>query len=140
MMEPKSHKSFNGTFDSSIRQELREKRRFVGVSLEQLGEFLKINWTTIRKWEAGVTTTCHPRHISRIISFLDGEFDEEIRRKYDLNIVTMWDHSSHVHLLNKLTRSFSSDLKNLLIPEFEKAFFEVIKKYLDQIQHYDDKK
>ena len=140
MLEPKSHKSFNGTFDLSIRQELRERRRSVGVSLEQLGEYLKIHWSTIRKWEAGITTTCHPRHVARIISFLDGEFDEDIRKKYDLNIVTMWNHSSHAHLLNELSLTFTSGLKNLLIRELEKTFVEIITRYIDQIQQYDDKK
>lgn len=78
------HRQFSGKFDLPTRNEFRAKRRAIGVSLEQLGQFLKIHWSTVRKWEAGITTTCHPRHISRIAAFLDGVYDQEIRKMFDL--------------------------------------------------------
>ena len=69
---------FQGRFDDQMREIFRAKRLAVGFSLQQLGEFLKIHWSTIRKWEAGVTCSCHPRHIKRINRFLAGEFDEQM--------------------------------------------------------------
>ena len=70
---------FNGVFTDALRQALHEKRMMFGFSLQQLGDFLKIHWSTIRKWEAGITITCHPRHIARIGKFLSGGFDEQLR-------------------------------------------------------------
>ncbi|MBR6471088.1 MAG: hypothetical protein IKS83_04785 [Victivallales bacterium] len=76
---PAHEQPFNGTFDDETRQKLHEKRISYGFSLQQLGSFLKIHWSTIRKWEAGVTTSCHPRHTARIGKFLDGGYDEQLR-------------------------------------------------------------
>ena len=71
--------AFQGTFDEQMRALFRAKRLAVGLSMQQLGEFLKIHWSTIRKWEAGITGACHPRHIKRVTKFLQGDFDEQMR-------------------------------------------------------------
>ncbi|MBQ4481059.1 MAG: transcriptional regulator [Victivallales bacterium] len=75
--------NFNGIFDEFTRQALKAKRRAVGVSLQQLGDFLEIHWSTVRKWEAGVTTACHPRHVARVAKFLTGGYDVPLRALSD---------------------------------------------------------
>lgn len=71
--------TFAGRFTPAIRKRIKSKRLSLGLSLQQLGDFLKINWSTIRKWESGSTTICHPRHIRLIQNLLDGEFDQSLR-------------------------------------------------------------
>lgn len=79
----RSNNTFNGIFDEFTRQALKAKRRAIGVSLQQLGEFLEIHWSTVRKWEAGVTGACHPRHVARVAKFLTGEYDIPLRALSD---------------------------------------------------------
>ena len=74
---------FNGTFDDRIRQALKAKRLSVGVSLQQLGAFLEIHWSTLRKWEVGITASCHPRHVARVTKFLAGAYDASLRALSD---------------------------------------------------------
>ena len=74
----KDYPLFQGAFDARMREIFHAKRMSVGLSLQQLGDFLKIHWSTIRKWEAGITVTCHPRHIKRINKFLAGDFDDQM--------------------------------------------------------------
>lgn len=69
---------FDGTITKEIRKHLRETRRQLGVSLQQLGSFLQINWSTIRKWETGQTTYCHARHVIRIGNFLNHKYDNRL--------------------------------------------------------------
>ena len=71
--------TFAGRFTPEIRKQFTAKRLSLGLSLQQLGEFLKVNWSTIRKWESGATTICHPRNICVIQDFLNGEFDQSLR-------------------------------------------------------------
>ncbi|MBO7742413.1 MAG: hypothetical protein J6S21_07655 [Victivallales bacterium] len=69
---------FDGRFTPEIRRQLNMKRLSLGLSLQQLGDFLQVNWSTIRKWECGQTTICHPRHICLIRDFLAGAFDGKL--------------------------------------------------------------
>lgn len=69
---------FKGRFTPHLREAFRNKRLSLGLSLQQLGEFLKLDWSTIRKWESGQTCGCHPRHIIPVQKFLDGEFDRAL--------------------------------------------------------------
>ena len=70
---------FSGVFTPGLRRRFRAQRTGLGVSLQQLGEVLRINWSTIRKWEAGVSSRCQPRHVSRVRSFLAHEYDERLK-------------------------------------------------------------
>ena len=69
---------FDGTITQEIRQRLRMTRRQLGVSLQQLGSFLQIHWSTIRKWESGKTTYCHARHVMRVGNFLNHKYDSRL--------------------------------------------------------------
>lgn len=69
---------FDGYFTPELRDRFRKIRRHLGLSLQQLGDFLQINWSTIRKWESGKTETCHARHIMRINDFLNHRFDDRL--------------------------------------------------------------
>ena len=126
---------FNGIFDLAIRKQLREKRRSVGVSLEQLGDFLKIHWSTVRKWEAGVTTMCHPRHISPIDSFLKGEYDNAIRIRYGIAIVIPQPNVPQPSLIPaRRGTGLPPGLENTLIMELERIFVATLKNFLDQFR------
>lgn len=119
------HRQFSGKFDLPTRNAFRAKRRAIGVSMEQLGQFLKIHWSTVRKWEAGITTTCHPRHISRIAAFLDGIYDQEIRKMFDLppDVRERSSFSTGRSLL-------PPQVKNRLRLELEKLIEEMLRDYL----------
>ena len=139
-MNQKPRTPFNGTFDPSIRKKFKEKRRAVGVSLEQLGDFLKTHWSTVRKWEAGVTTTCHPRHISHIAAFLNGEFDRELRKKYGIDIITPFlTASPHQQESEMIPLRLPPQLERTLIQSLEKLFVETLTRYLRQLPHFNDK-
>ena len=47
----------------------------LGLSLKQLGHLLDTAWSTIRNWENGRTSRCHPIHVTRLRGFLSGEYD-----------------------------------------------------------------
>lgn len=70
---------FNGEFTDSIREIFKAHRLRLGVSLQQLGRFLQINWSTIRKWESGKTRRCHAKHITRVNAYLNHEYDARLR-------------------------------------------------------------
>lgn len=137
-MTQKPHSSFNGTFDPSIRKKFKEKRRSVGVSLEQLGDFLKTHWSTVRKWEAGITTTCHPRHISHIAAFLNGEFDRELRKKYRIDILSTYLSAPQDQSEAVLPLKLPTQLERALIQSLEKLFVETLTRYLKQLLHSND--
>ncbi len=69
---------FLGIFTPGLRRRFREHRTRLGISLQQLGEVLQIHWSTVRKWEAGVSAKCQPRHVSRIQAFLDHKYDQRL--------------------------------------------------------------
>ena len=138
-MQHSSHGSFNGTFDEALRKALREKRRLVGVSLEQLGDFLQVHWSTVRKWESGVTTMCQPRHVALVIAFLNGDFDRELRRKYGLEVARSRQSSlPRRPFQKKLSRSFPSRLKEQFIQELERLFAKVLRDCMAQTKWSDD--
>ncbi|GEM_PF-5645192 len=70
---------FTGEFNTATRERFRQIRRELGLSLQQLGDFMQINWSTIRKWETGISRTCHSRHVSRVTNFLNHCYDEKLR-------------------------------------------------------------
>lgn len=74
---------FRGVFTEEHRVRLRQVRQDLGASFAQLGELLRINWSTIRKWEAGVSRKCHPRHVGRVAAFLNHEYDARFQRMDD---------------------------------------------------------
>ncbi len=80
---PSSSLSFRGIFTDEHRVRLRQVRQGMGASFAQLGELLRINWSTIRKWEAGVSRKCHPRHVGRVAAFLNHEYDARFQRLDD---------------------------------------------------------
>ena len=79
LLETSSPALFKGFFDESTRHAMRRHRMALGLSYSALGRFLGVHWSTIRKWEAGITGACHPRHIKRVTKFLQGDFDEQMR-------------------------------------------------------------
>ena len=124
-------KPFNGVFDVSTCEEFREKRLALGISLKQLGEFLRIHWTTVRKWETGLTASCHPCHISSIASFLNGDYDEALRQRYGFEPLEPQDEDQ-----------LEDDAKSSVIPprvkyilrlEFQEFLLQVISKYLEDL-------
>ncbi len=69
---------FCGKFDKDLRNKFRIKRLSLGLTYPTLAEFLKINPSTIRKWESGKTSTCHTRFINKITKFMNGEMDDTL--------------------------------------------------------------
>lgn len=77
---PASVSDFNGVFTSEYRHQLQDKRLSLGISYQQLGNFLQLSWSTLHKWENGHTHGCHTRHIRVIRCFLDGGYDQQIQK------------------------------------------------------------
>jgi len=71
--------TFDGTFTPEIRTLMRDKRRALGASLQQLAEMMGVNISTLRKWESGQGKRCHAIHICRIVEFLGGEYDRRLK-------------------------------------------------------------
>ena len=71
--------AFSGRLTPKIRQQLRAKRKSLGLSLQQLAQFLRISWATIWKWERGESRSCTVKCIPLIEAFLQGEYDGSLR-------------------------------------------------------------
>ncbi len=65
----------DGILTPEIRAMLLSKRCQLQVSYEELSLKLGVNWSTLRKWELGVTGSCSLRYRRRLVAFLRGEFD-----------------------------------------------------------------
>ena len=65
----------DGILTPEIRAMLLSKRCQLQLSYEDLSQKLGVNWSTLRKWELGVTGSCSLRYRRRLESFLKGEFD-----------------------------------------------------------------
>jgi hypothetical protein len=83
---------FNGTFTPEVRSHFRMKRLSLGLTYEQLGAALHINYSTIRKWEDGRTIGCHSRHVNRVNRFLKGGYDRllGVKNQPAEDIVLLW--------------------------------------------------
>ena len=66
---------FGGEMTPEIRTRLHRKRMELGLTYAQLAEFFEIHWTTLRKWEGGHVTRCHPAHRLMMQRFVAGECD-----------------------------------------------------------------
>ncbi len=76
--------AFDGEFTESFRRQLHTRREDLGLTLDELGELLHAEGSTLRKWESGHTLRCRAKFIRRIRHFLDGEYDHVARaRKTD---------------------------------------------------------
>ncbi len=73
---------FSGEFTEVWRRCLRGRRRSLNLTYLQLGTFIGVHWSTVRKWECGVTVSCHPRHWERVRNFLEGYYDGEIQTQF----------------------------------------------------------
>lgn len=117
----KNGAAFNGVFDSTIRQAFREHRLELGLSLQELARFLKIHWTTIRKWEDNLTRKCHPRHVGRVRSFLAGHFDAQLQRESGNDF--MVSPRKYPHNLDEILDSLSPKEKWNLLERLIHEFF-----------------
>lgn len=80
---------FDGEFTESFRQRLRARREDLGLTLDELGELIHVEGSTLRKWEAGHTLRCRTKFIRRIQHFLNGEYDRvALARKADPLAIT----------------------------------------------------
>ena len=71
--------SFCGDFTQGGRECLRERRKRMGLSIEQLGKAMGVQGTTLRKWENGSVRFCNPVNARKVRRFLAGELDEALR-------------------------------------------------------------
>ena len=66
---------FGGELTAEICNRIRRKRLELGLTYSQLAEFFNVHWTTMRKWEGGRVTRCHPGHRLMMQRFISGECD-----------------------------------------------------------------
>ena len=68
-------------FDEQLRLQLRRHRQSLGLSYSALGRFLRLHGSTIQKWENGIIQQCSLHSRERLIHFLHGDYDDDIRAK-----------------------------------------------------------
>ncbi|MBO7741953.1 MAG: hypothetical protein J6S21_05305 [Victivallales bacterium] len=54
------------------------RRRTLGLSRELTADFFKVNISTVRKWECGLTGRCNERHAMRLLHFVKGYYDNTL--------------------------------------------------------------
>ncbi len=67
--------AFNGTLNNDTRTELREKRKKLGLSYDNMADFIGVHWSTYRKWELGPTARCSMGHTRTLNALLNGKYD-----------------------------------------------------------------
>ena len=73
------HQDFDGYFDAEFRTQLQQRRLEANFTYRELAETLKVNPSTIKKWEQGTITKCQPQQIARVAKFLRGDFTKNRR-------------------------------------------------------------
>lgn len=66
---------YDGAITEEMRERLRQRRLMLGLGYQELGRLLHVTMSTARKWEDGTIGRCRHSHASRLLRFLDGEFD-----------------------------------------------------------------
>ena len=67
---------FDGKFTDDVRKRFQRKRLELGLPYQRLGPLFGANWSTIRKWEIGPTSSCSKLQIAKIENFLNGKYDD----------------------------------------------------------------
>ena len=73
--------SFNCMFTPAICEKMKEKRITLGLPYHIVAQLFKANWSTIRKWELGLTKHCNIVHRPKVEGYINGEFDEQLLGK-----------------------------------------------------------
>ena len=74
---------FDCEFSQKVRKMFRDRRQALGLSYNSLAQTLGVNWSTLRKWEMGMTRNCNLRHRLVIEDFLNGKLDETLLRNHE---------------------------------------------------------
>lgn len=72
---------FSGIFDDAHRKHLKELRRTFGMTYEDLGKLLGCDWSTVHKWENGVSTSSRGYLTIILKQFFNGELDKHIQER-----------------------------------------------------------
>lgn len=67
---------FDGKFNSAIRKRIQNKRLQLGMPYQRIATLFAANWSTVRKWETGPTTTCSVAFRPKLEDFLNGKYDK----------------------------------------------------------------
>lgn len=74
---------FDCEFTTRIRMLFRQKRESLGLAYSGLAQIFGVNWSTVRKWEIGMTRYSNICHRPLIEDFLNGKLDELLLRSQD---------------------------------------------------------
>lgn len=72
---------FAGIFDDAHRERIKELRRTFGMTYEDLGKLLGCDWSTVHKWENGVSTSTRGYLTIILKQFFNGELDQHIQER-----------------------------------------------------------
>ncbi|MFA6815734.1 MAG: helix-turn-helix transcriptional regulator [Lentisphaeria bacterium] len=75
----KNSLAFENKLTADIRTRLKEKRIQLGLTYLSLSKFFEVNWSTIRKWELGPTITCNITKFKKLIAFIHGDYDDQLK-------------------------------------------------------------
>ena len=62
---------FLGNFHEVMTREFGSRRRELGLSREQLADFLKVDLARIWQWESGIVSTCQEHHADALLHFIN---------------------------------------------------------------------
>ena len=67
---------WDGEITPDIQQRLREARMRLGLPYKSVGAVLGVDWSTVRKWEKGMSRHCSLTIRPRLERFLAGGYDD----------------------------------------------------------------
>lgn len=124
-----------------IQKSLEQKRREIGLSYRQLGQFYRVSWSTFRKWEINTPPfKCHRYHQRMLNKYLSGANDEELKSlTVPINdFIETWRRLPlRVHqCMERITTTYElcqdhPDLRKNLIEAVEKASKDAILQLID---------
>lgn len=124
-----------------IQKALEQKRRDLGLSYRQLGQFYRVCWSTFRKWETSTPPfKCHRYHQKILNKYLSGINDEELKAltvPLDDFLETWRRLPVRVHqCMERITTTYElcqgyPDLRRNLIDAVEKASKDAILQLID---------
>lgn len=126
--------AFNGSLTPELRGFLRQRRQRLGITLQQLAKILRVNWSTIRKWEDGATKNCRQQHIYRLTRFLSGEYDDLLTSMNAPASTPSWQQfppnsPSMLHCIERISNIYKLCVN---YPETERHLMEGLRRILQE--------
>lgn len=129
--------SFDCTFNPEICARLRAKRFTLGLPYHIVGRLFNVSWSTIRKWELGLTHRCSIVHRPKLEGYLNGDFDEQLLGRkilegamYDVSLPVPVQVCMEKLATTCLLTSRNAHYQNRLLENVDEATREAVERFL----------